>query len=81
MARTSVRGMAIEQTFRPCRADVSRAAAPPGPARRLIVRIGTALVDWGGRPRSSGAREPYLRAHEERMAVIAATRHAGLPFP
>lgn len=81
MVRATVRGMAVEQTFWPSRAELNRAAAPPGPAHRLLVRVGTALAEWGRRPRSGAARDPYLRAHEERMAVIAATRHAGLPFP
>src|SRR5699024_3670267 len=80
VTRVMRRGTTIAQAFWPSRIELNRAATPPGPANRLILRIGAALAAWGGRPRSGAGRDIHLQAHEERMAVISAMHHGALPL-
>lgn len=80
MVRAMIPGTTVEETFWPSRIELNRAAAPPGPASRLLLRIGALLAAWGRRPRPRAGRDLYLRAHEERMAVVSAMRHGGLPL-
>lgn len=82
---TAIRGTTTHAVFWPSRVDLNRAtssrtAAQYRPAHRAIARLGAALMRWGRRPAAGASREPYLAAHQERLALLAAIRHDGLPL-
>ncbi|HLR28858.1 MAG TPA: hypothetical protein VK086_09200 [Ruania sp.] len=85
MMSTAIRGTTTHAVYWPSRVELnratsSRAAAQHMPAHRVIVRLGAALMRWGRRSAAGAGREPYLQAHQERLALLAAIRHDGLPL-
>jgi len=82
---TAIRGITAHTVFWPSRVELNRAAssravAQHTPAHRVIVRLGAALMRWGRRPAAGASREPYLAAHQERLALLTAIRHDGIPL-